>query len=582
MSVSCPRRPLAVIVGACLVSSGTAWSQTPPDAGAQFSEQQQLQRRLPDRIPDMGREETVRPALRPSGGERILLKQVRFTGALHLVEEGELRALVADAIGKPHDFAALEALAQRITDALKQRGYLLARAYLPRQDVTDGDIEIAILAGRLDGRNEPVRIVPAGKLALRIDPERLKAIAGSRLKPDAVLREDDLQRALLLMNDLPGVSARSRLEPGGAPDSTRVVVDVEQAPLLALSLTLDNHGNRYTGDVRVVAHAQADDPLGIGDRLALALTHADRSDQLMLGYSLPLGGDGLRIGLSASRLQSRNGKEFASLGLESRSETLGLSLSYPFIRHRLHNLWGRLGIDRRHYLDSQRNVTTNDRRTRPVSLGLGGDLIDTLGGGGFNQAGVTYVSGYLDLDLPVVLQGDAVGAKSAGRYGKWNWNAARLQRLGGEWTLLLAASGQWAGKNLDSSEKFALGGPTGVRAYAGSEALGDEGRVINLELRHETRLGPWGQLTLSGFYDHGRVTLHKDAWAGSVNNATGRNTYALNGFGLGAQLAKPGSHSLRLVLARRIGDNPGRNRQGLDSDGLNDAHRAWLQAMIWF
>ena len=585
MSPAPPGRFAAILSSLSLVGvsvSPFVQAQTPPDAGSLFSEQQRLQQRLPDRMPQVERAETVRPALREPGGERILVKHIRFSGAVDLVPEAELHALVADAVGQTHDFAALEALAQRITDHLKRAGFMLARAYLPRQDVTAGDLDIAILAGRLDSKNESIKIVPGGKLALRIDPARLKAIADSALKTQDALRDNDLQRALLLMNDLPGVTARSRLEPGSEADTTRIIVDVEQAPMLNLTTSLDNYGNRYNGDVRAVANLTADAPLGLGDRATLAVTQQRHSEQIMAGYSLPLGSDGWRLGVTASQLKSETKKEFSLLDIAAEADTLGLYLSYPLIRTRQHNLSATLTADRRRYLDTSRGAATNDRETRPLSLSLTGDLLDGLGGGGFNQAGLAYVSGELDLKLLTVRAGDATTAKSQGHYDKWTWNVSRLQRLPDGWSLLLAANGQVADQNLDSSEKLSLGGPTGVRAYPGGEAQGDQGFVSTLELRYELPGGSLGQWQFSGFYDHGRITLHKEAWAGSVNNATASNTYALAGYGLGVSLNKTGSHAIRLSLARRSGDNPGRSLQGKDSDGLNEHTRAWLQAMFWF
>lgn len=573
-------RPVAALLAA--LGSATLHAQVRPDAGSLFSEQQRLQQRQPDRIPQADRAETVRPALREAGGERVLVKRIRFSGAVGLVAEAELQVLVANALGLAHDFAALEALAQRVTDHLKKAGFLLARAYLPRQDLTEGELEITILAGRLDGKNEPVKIVPGGKLALRIDPERLKAIAAGTLRKGGGVQEHELQRALLLMNDLPGVTARGRLEPGEEADTTRIIVDVEQAPMLSLTASLDNYGNRYNGDIRAVASLQAEDPLGIGDRAMLSATRQRYSEQIMAQYSLPLGSDGWRLGVSASQLNSRTMKEFSSLDLAAESDTLGVNLRYPIIRSRQHNLWATLAADRRRYLDTARGVATNERETRPISLSLAGDLLDGLGSGGFNQAGMSWVSGELDLKLAAVQAGDATTARSAGHYDKWTWNVSRLQQLPGGWSLSLSANGQVAGKNLDSSEKFSLGGPGGVRAYAGSEGQGDTGFVSSLELRYDLPGGSLGQWQFSGFYDYGRITLHQDVWAGSVTNATASNTYALGGYGLGLGLAKTGSHAIRLVVARRDGDNPGRSLQGKDSDGVNQAGRVWLQALFWF
>ena len=78
----------------------------------------------------------------------MLVKSVRFTGAAGLASEAELQAVVADAIGKERDFAGLEALVRRVTGYLRGRGGFLAEAYLPRQDITDGHIEIVVRAGR--------------------------------------------------------------------------------------------------------------------------------------------------------------------------------------------------------------------------------------------------------------------------------------------------------------------------------------------------------------------------------------------------------------------------------------------------
>lgn len=563
--------------------SGFAHAQTPPDAGSLFSEQQRLQQRLPDRMPQVDRGETVRPALREPGGDRILIRQIRFSGAVDLVPEAQLTALVADAIGQELDFAGLEALAQRVTEHLKKAGFILARAYLPRQDVTEGELEIAILAGRLDSKQEPVKIVPGGKLALRIDPERLKAIAATKLKPGAVANENELQRALLLMNDLPGVTARSRLEPGSEPDTTSVVIDVEQASMLSMTTSLDNYGSRYTGNIRAGISLQADDPLGIGDRVVLSLTHADLSDNVMLNYSLPLGSEGLRLGVSASSMESNTGKELARLGNASESTTFGFNLSYPIIRSRQQNLSVTFAADERHYLDMTRSLVTNKRETRPTSIGINGDLLDDLFFGGYNRAGMAFVSGELDILHPGMRAGDAGSAKTQGRYSKFTWNASRLQRMGGSLSLMLAATGQYAGKNLDSSEKFALGGPTAIRAYAGGEASGDEGIVANIELRYELPATSWGQLQLSGFYDHGRIKLHHTPWLNSITNVSGRNIYSLSGIGFGIQLSKTGSHNISLTLAQRLGNNPGRSLlSDKDSDGLSEHTRAWLQAMLWF
>ena len=97
---------------------------------------------------------------------------------------------------------------------------------------------------------------------------------------------------------------------------------------------------------------------------------------------------------------------------------------------------------------------------------------------------LTLVSGTADLGGNAnFAANDALTAGAAGTYSKVNYSASRLQRLNDAWSLYANFAGQSANKNLDSSEKFALGG-MGVRAYPQGEASGDAGSLLNLEVRY--------------------------------------------------------------------------------------------------
>jgi len=146
-------------------------------------------------------------------------------------------------------------------------------------------------------------------------------------------------------------------------------------------------------------------------------------------------------------------------------------------------------------------------------------------------------------------------------------------------------SGQLSLNNLDSSEKFILGGPTGVRAYPVGEASGDEGNLFNVDLRFDLPLpSVLGSLQLSGFYDAGQITLHKSQWSNSnIDNATNRNDYWLQGAGIGITYAYSNIIAIKGSWAHVIDQNDGRdNTTGMNSDGKDDNYRFWLQAMIYF
>ena len=155
--------------------------------------------------------------------------------------------------------------------------------------------------------------------------------------------------------------------------------------------------------------------------------------------------------------------------------------------------------------------TTSDKKANVVTLGANAESRNFLGGGALNNFALAVSFGRLNLDgLAADRAADDASARTHGSYTKTAYSAARLQKLGEATSLYAAFSGQAASKNLDSSEKFILGGPFGVRAYPTGEAVGDEGLLLNLELRHDVQPG----LQLAAFVDHGEVRLHKNEWPG--------------------------------------------------------------------
>lgn len=576
---------LATIVTS-LAGVPLAFAQTPPDAGSLLQQQEQLEHKLPQQFPEAETPEVVKPALKKVPGLKVQVKAIRFSGATDLVPEAQLRALVADAIGKELDFAGLQALADKVTELLRSRGWLLARAYLPRQDVTEGVIEIAILRGRLegsttDGGGWQVSLSDGA----RIDAGTLNAIAEAVAPSGSAVRQEELERALLLMNDLPGISARSRLEPGSEGGTTRIAVDATEGPLLTGNLWADNYGNYSTGKNQLNAALNLNDPSGLGDQATLSATVTEGIRMGRMGYSFPLGTNGLRVsaGYTAMHYEVKEGSGVAA-GLEGDSGIARAGLGYPFIRSRTFSLRGSLNAEHKRLKDDSDAGTLRDKRVDAYTLGVSGDSLDRWGGGGLNNVGLSLTRGDLDLSrVPADEAADAATLNTQGGYTKLNLTASRLQRLPGSFTLQGRFAAQWAGDNLDSSEQFILGGPAGVRAYPVGEAQGDEGWLASAELRYDWPGGtPVGALQLTAFADTGHIRLHHDPGSVTIPTATGKNDYQLSGAGLGLRLDKPGRYSLRLAWAHTLGENDGRTVADNDADGKSDDNRFWLQAITWF
>lgn len=571
-----PVRPALVFT--CILGMGTsAWGQGLPSAGSILRQQEQSAPRRLEQLPQPGAVEPVRPPLRSTGGLQVTLRSVRFSGAQGLATEAELRALVQDSLGRQLDIGQLQELADRVTQFLKGKGWFLARAYLPEQDLTDGELDIAILAGRLEGGLPGIGVKAEG---VRLGEERIRAIVAGALSDagNQGLNVGHLERALLLLNDLPGISAQSVLERGKEPDTTRLTVVVHETPLFSGMATGDNFGSRYTGVARATALLRWNDPLRIGDQASLNAVAARGIAMAGLNYSLPLGSRGARLGFSASSLHYRIGEELASLGLSGTAQTAGANLGYPLVLSTRFNLRATLATDFKQLVDESNGTRLRNRHIANLTGSLSGDAVDAWAGGGFSTFGLALQQGRVNLSGVASDQAaDRIGPNTQGHFTKATYNLARLQKLPGAFSGYLSVNGQFAGKNLDSSEKFVLGGNVGVRAYPAGEGAGDSGWLASAELRWDAPASTtYGNLQWFGFIDAGGITLNKNVWgAGAVTNAGNANSFHLAGGGLGVALNRTGAYSLRAYWAHAIGSNPGRSLAGNFSDGR--AHRGRLQ-----
>lgn len=347
------------VVSAILAVS-TAHAQVAPDAGSILRDQQKPVLEVPTRpAPAIKFDEPARPALKPSSA-KLALKGFRVTG-ISVFAEAELRALLRDYVGKEVGFADLDQAAVRISRYYRERGYLVARAYLPTQDVKDGVVEIAVIEGRF------------GKVSIDNKSRVRDSVARRHLDafPGTVVTERGIERKLLLLSDLPGVAdPRAALRPGANVGESDMAVELGAAPVASGSIELDNNGNRFTGANRLTGKLNLSSPLGLGDLLSVQFTKGfDGLDYGRLAYQLPVGGDGFRIGGAYSRSTYRLGKSFSVLDAAGDADNYALNVSYALVRTRLFNLYGHAAYDWRDFQDRiGATATVADKSSRATRI----------------------------------------------------------------------------------------------------------------------------------------------------------------------------------------------------------------------
>ena len=514
--------------------SGAAVAQPLPDAGQIQREAQTRPASPPPVAPPVGvREAAEQPVA--AGGPTFAVTSVLIQGHTAFSTD-DLLALVADLAGPARTLANAQAAAQRITEHYRARGYPVARAFVPAQDVTGGQVRIDVLEGRID------RVTLRNGSRVR---EGALTSALSGVQAGEVITSAPIDRALLLWRDTPGVgAAQATLQPGERVGTTQLGIELEAAPLVVGSVTLDNHGSAYTGKARLSGLLQFNSPLGLGDRLSVsALTSGSGLRHGRAAYDLPLGGAGTRFGVARHQTRYRLGGAFAVLQASGVADAAQAFVSHPIwltptgrvsvsLAAEHQSLHDRIGV----------TSTTTDKSLRSTKATVDGSWRDVQGKR-LSTVNLQLVNGRLQIHTAAAAAQDAATAASQGNFSRLGWALGHLQRVGDASQVFVSYGGQRANRNLDSAEKFAVGGPQAVRAYGSGEASGDEGDLLSLEWRQQFSAAVQGVV----FYDLGRVRFNHTPFDAS---AARHRTLSGLGIGLNGETSVAGTPlSLQSTLA---------------------------------
>ncbi len=500
--------------------------------------------------------------------------KVRVSG---FIVEGSTRfpaerftALLSDLIGSELSFAQLQSAADRVAALYRSNG-LHAAAYLPEQTLNEGLVHITVVEGHLGA----LRVEPGTSNGRPVPLDLITHMLAAGQTPGQIIDTHALERSTLIANDVPGVRVSSVLTGGETPGTSDIVGTVDNRSILSGVVSADNEDPRATGAGKLSANVAVSDLAGIGDQAQLNANGTQGKQYGSAGYTVPIGASGLRGGVDASYMHYRLLDEFAASGGRGLSATVGANASYPLIRGATEDLYVTAAFEHRHLVNDANAGNLSNKTDSSFNVGLNGDANDSHGGGGATIGGVALTGGRLALGGdPADLAADEAGLHREGTFGKLTGNLARLQRVSDQGAVWLSASGQYATKNLDSSEQFSLGGPYAVRAYPVLEASGDEGLIATAEYRwHFT-----DALQASAFYDFGHIVRERNP----LPTYVGPNNYSLQGAGVGLDWNVRKIVILHGLVATRIGTNPAANANGTDSDGTKRRPQFWLLASVPF
>lgn len=441
-------------------------------------------------IPDSGQ---TPPA--NAGQIRFALQRIELTGST-VYSADALRADFEGLTNREVTLAEVYALATKLTARYRNDGYILSQVVVPAQTVDGGLVRLVAIEGHVaEVRVSGASVGMAGSIL---------ALA-SKVKDARPLTAAVLERYLLLINDLPGISMRGVLSASrGQPGASDLLVEVTPRTFGA-GLTLDNRGSRSLGPHRLLGDAEFHYPLGMGARSGVKLVSTGNGELSLVSISHDqwLGSEGGRLSLGYSVSRSRPEElGFIPLNLETASRTLNLTYSHPVIRSRAENLHVRATLAAHDGETKIFGFKDTDDEIRSLRFGLTYDRADA--GAGVNVIDVELSQGLRGMGAS--RNGDPFLSRPLGRvdYSKVTVYAARQQLLGGGWSGLVAFNGQYALTTLVSSELFGFGGEHFGRGYDPSELVGDHGAALKFEVRYSGAMASLNYVAY-GFYDVGQV-----------------------------------------------------------------------------
>ncbi len=445
----------------------------------------------------------------PAGSEKIslVLKDVTLEG-LSVYSKDDIKSLYASKLNTKITLADVYALAATLTAKYRNDGYILTQVIVPPQTIADGVVRLRVVEGKLD------QIKVDGTGTQGSNGDIIKLYVGE-LKSKGVLNNKNLEKTLLMINDLPGVTARSVLSPSksvvGASDLTILV----ERKAVDANVSVDNFGSRFLGRWEVLGGVALNSMFGHNERISAQMAYAPSNKGLEpellygeLAGTVPVGSYGTKLQANLGKSRTNPGAALDQFDVNGTSYFSGLKVLQPIIRTRDVNLSTSLGLDRRS-TKTKSNIDTN-KDDDLTSLRLGGhfDFVDTL-----FSAAVTNTNLELSRGLSILgasKNGDAALSRPSGdvTYTKLTGDITRLERLTGSLALQTSLKGQLSNGALLSAEEFGIGGANGIgRGYDPSEIVGDDGVAGSLELQWQTPYAvSWmDNYTAYTFYDIGKV-----------------------------------------------------------------------------
>jgi hemolysin activation/secretion protein len=544
---------LSVVSALFVGFASSASALDPLSAGAIRDTLKTDRKQLPPSQPKVERSKPVPQKSVKKGGKKIQVNKFEIIGNT-LFSAEELTAVIADKEGKAHTLNEIYAVSNILTKFYRDHGYDLATAVVPAQKVNSGVIKLQISEGIVD------KITFNGNTRYS-DEFMLNQL--DRIAPGTALRLDDMEREVLLLDEMPGLTARSLIEPGEKQGTASIVFNTEEDPVEGLIL-IDNAGSDTIGLWRITGSMTVNNPFKLGGALTFGHTHTEENllRNYQVAYNFPISNDGTRVSFDFSRANFDIGADFADLNIDGDSMNGKLSISHPFVRSRKDNLLGAFAIV------SQMSETRADG-DKVGNFDPNLTYFEVSATGSRVHDDQSFTTGFLSFATNFKGKGsdDNVQRNNA-LAAVLNFDFSHERAILPEWSLFTRLSGVMSREAQMDLTQFGIGGTGSVRGFASSEARGDYGYFVQVEGRRSLAINEDLSAGFKVFLDHGEV-YRKDVAAGD------RQAENLSSYGVGMNLTYLQDYNLDIMVAKPFKHDGRSDGAAFSSDGKGSG-RVWV------
>ncbi|MSQ52838.1 MAG: ShlB/FhaC/HecB family hemolysin secretion/activation protein [Betaproteobacteria bacterium] len=474
-----------------------------------------------------------------------------------LLSTGEIEELIGHLTGKEREYGDVQRALELLENRYRERGYSAVQVHVPEQELGKGVVVIGVIEASI----RRVR-VQGNEIYSEESIRRAMPAVREGAFPNAVAFSQNVQ----LANENPSRQVNVVMKGTDQEGLVDLDINVDESDPLKFTLSLDNTGNKQTGQHRLGVGMQYANLWGLDHVLSLNYgTSVEKQDQVSIfsiSYRVPLYalGDSIDVIVAKSDVNAGTSPTVAGpLNFAGKGDIYGLRYNLLLPRSGEFSHRVVFGLDMKAI---QNNCTIagaalcgsagQDVTSRPVLVTYSGQWARPGEQSDFSLNYTQNIAGAgmgKSKQFALARPSPSGGSGASANFSLVKATASHFQSLPEDWQMRIAGSAQYSRQSLISGEQFGIAGSSSVRGFSEREVARDTGYYANFEL-FTPNLGP-----AIGYKDASVRLLHFYDLGYAVNNTLqgeDKQKSAIASVGMGIRFAVQKNFNWRFDFARVV------------------------------